>query len=345
MIVHLYVPEFFAQVQARAADRESSPVAVCDEARVLSVNTAGRQQGVKPGQLLENNQLPPEVERLEFDISIIEKQHSKLRRRLEKLSPIVENLELGEFFVEVENKDKVFDWFKQLDYPLPLTGAVAPTGWLARIVSRRQQAGEIICVEEDEYEEFVKKVQIDEIWGFGGEFVKTLADKDFKELGELYYLEEIDKRKLLGSDSRLLHQVFEGEDPRSINVFSRPRSLSRELVIPADKAQEKDEIIDKVDPVLDKFQARLQATVSLTHRLRVGLRFEDQRDLVRSHIFTAPVCDSNMLRFAFRQMMSSVALTVPVKTVAVETDIIVADLENYHRKSREAAMSFEVIDS
>ncbi len=343
MIIHFYVPDFPAYVQARAEDKEDQPVAVRDEGRVLAVNRKAQELGCQSGQLLESEQ-PEGLHLLELDIPAVKSAHRELRSQLEELSPIVENLELGEFFLERDDLEDVSNWFHNLEYEYPLTGAAAGTGWLARIVSRRQEVGAFEVVAEEDYERYVKNVQMDEIWGFGQEFVDTLKEKDFQKTGELFYLEETERRKLLGSDSRLLHQVFNGKDPRSINVFSRPRSLSRELAIPPETAQEKDAVIEKLDPVLNKFQERLEATVSLSHRLRLGLRFEDQRDLVRSHIFSTPVDDGEMFRFALRQMLASVALTVSLKTVVLEADIIVADLENYHLKPREAAMSFEIIN-
>ncbi len=345
MIVHLYVPEFPAHVQARSKGMEEQPVAICDEARILFANPAARKLGCRPGQLLEKENPASDIALLEFDLPEVKEVHYRLRRRLEKLSPIVENLELGEFFLEIDDQDKILNWFNNLGYDFPLTGGAAATGWLARIVSRRQDPGDFEIVKDDDYETSIKKVKIDEIWGFGSEFKTILKEKGFKEAGELYHLQEAEKRKLLGSDSRLLHKVFNKKEPRSINVFSRPRSLSRELAIPPDIACKKEKVIEKIDPVLKKFRTRLKATVSLAYRLRLGLRFENQQDLVRSHIFTTPVDDSEMFRFALRQMMAPVALTVPLKTVVVETDVIVADLENYHRKPREAAMSFEIIDN
>lgn len=344
MIVHLRVPDFCARVFQVEESLESKPVVVRDESRLISLTPEARALGLESGSLMENVEIPEEVIVKDFRLEEIVRVNRQFRQLAQDLSPLVEGLELGENFVEVESTASAKEWFKnQSDYDYPLAGAAAPTGWLARVVSGRQEAGEFEVVDVDDYEDTIQSVRLNEMWGLGSKVMETLAEHGIKQMGELFYLEETERRKLLGKYSRILHLLFNMEDPRPISVFSRPRSLSQEIPLAPEEKQQKDDLCEQLDEVMSRVQDRLLDTVSLAYRCRMGLRFEEEENLTRTHVFTTPTDDHELFSFAVRKMTADVALTKPAKSAAVETDVIVANIANYHSQPQEVPTDLEIL--
>ncbi len=302
--------------------------------------------GVQPGELLSEVEIPDAVEVIRFELDRLVETNQQLRREIQQLSPLIETLHLGEFFVEIEAENRLKNWFEgKILSGLPLTAGAAPSGWLAYVVSHRQSPGDINIISEEHFEETIHSVRREEMWGLGSKFIDILEEHGIKNMGELFYLQETERRKLLGSESRLLHKLFSRGDPRPMSVFSRPRSLSREVSIPPEEAREQNEICQRLAPVMEQFSERLQDTASLAYRLYVGLRFAGDKQLVRSYEFTTPTDEPELFEFALKQALADVALTAPVQSTAVELDVIVADLENYHRNLQEVPGEIEILES
>ncbi len=344
MLVHIYIPDFIARVQARSQGLVGEPVAVCDKSRIISINEPARKLGLKPGLLLGNQQFSSEINQLEFDLKPLTREQEKLRKRVQDLTPLLEILNLGEVLAEVEESEAVGNWLeRQNDEEMKFSAAVAPTGWLARIISRRRP--DDFTIVDENYRKTLMGVKIEDVWGLGHEFKDKMRQLGIEKMSEVYELSEMERRKHIGKNSRFLHQILNRVDPRPLSVFSRPRSLSREISLPPEESENKEQIRDIIDPVLKRFQTRLRASVSCSHRLRLALSFEHNSRIMRSHVFPQPVDEEKILKFALRQMLRGITLSEAVKSVVVEVDVIVADMENYHLKAQRGATDFEIIDN
>ncbi|GEM_PF-4074572 len=345
LIVNLRVPNFIVRVLQTGGSR-SVPAVVRDEGRIISANTAARELGVKAGALLSEIDIPDAVDMIRFDLESLVETNQQLRQEIQRLSPLIENLQLGDFFVEIESPERLEDWFDgEILSGLPLIGGAAPNGWLAYIVSHRLKPGDIKIISENDFEETIHSVSREEMWGLGSKFIDILEEHGIKNMGELYYLQETERRKLLGSRSRLLHKLFSRMDPRPMSVFSRPRSLSREISIPPDDARDQEAICRRLAPVMSQFSERLKDSASLAYRFYMGLRFSGDKQLVRSHEFTTPTDEPELFEFALGQALADVALTSPVLSIAVELDVIVADIENYHKNLQEVPGEIEILEN
>jgi nucleotidyltransferase/DNA polymerase involved in DNA repair len=344
MLAHIYIPDFIATVQARSQGLVGEPVAVCDKSRIISVNEPARKLGLKSDLLLEKQEIPPKINQLEFDLKPLTREQEELRKGVQDLTPLLEILNLGEVLAEVEETDAVKGWLdKQNDENFNLMASVAPTGWLARIISHRRT--DDFTIIDENYRESLMEVKIEEVWGLGHEFKDKMRQLGIEKMSEVYELSEMERRKQIGKKSRFLHQILNRVDPRPLSVFSRPRSLSREISPSPEGSENKDRIRDILDPVLKRFQTRLRASVSCSHRLRLAVSFENNSRIMRSHVFPRPVDEEKVLKFALRQMLRDITLSKAVKSVVVEVDVIVADLENYHLKAQRGATDFEIIDN
>ncbi|MFP4687132.1 MAG: hypothetical protein ACLFN5_03380 [bacterium] len=344
MIVHIQIPDFIAIVQARSQGLAGEAVIVSDNSQILSVNQESRQLGLRPGCFLENQVISADVHNLDFDLKPLNKAQAEFKNKVQKLSPLVEILNLGEVFIEVEDLQPVKKWFdKQENNCFPITAAAAPTGWLARIVSNRGSTDFVVI--DSDYREKLEEVKIAETWGLGSDFQSKMRRLEIETLAELARLSEMERRKHLGVKSRIVHKIFNRRDPRALSVFSRPRSLSREISLADEEKVNKDMIIKKIDPVLKLFQQRLRDSVSCTHRLRLVLDFQAGGRLLRSHVFPQPADDVRLFKLGLRKMLRDVVFSTAPKSVAVEADVIVADLQNYHLKAQEAATDFEIIEN
>lgn len=340
MIAHVRVPNFLARVIARHRDVEEQPIIVHDQSRILGVSARADEFDLAPGQFLDTVDIPDRVEKYEFDLDLFKKAQKNIRTDVQRLSPIAESLDLGEFLVDVESTEQFEDWFESMEQtPYPLTASLAPSGWLARVVSLRLGPGEYKVVEQDDYETVLKSVAVSEFWGVGDDITRSLQDVELKSMGEIFHLDDQDLRKLIGPGSRIFKKLFEGADPRPISAFSRPRSLSQELYLDEEDIESKKELKDASKKVLERFQNHLRSSASLAYRLTVTF-FRESKNEAISHDFTTPTDEVDVFSVALDRILSDVEELDGLKITA---DVIVGDVENYHASPQEDANDLEIL--
>jgi len=225
VIAHIRVPRFLTRVMATDESSLHEPIIVHDSSRILGSSTAAEELGFKSGLFLNRVDCPNHLIQKQFSLDRLEQSQQMLRGKIEHLSPVIETLELGEFLVDVENRERFETWFDQYhDSPFPLTAGIAPTGWLARIYSLRLNGGNWEWIDSSQYRESLETVEVSEFWGMGTELIEILREVDLKFMAEIIHLDETERRKLTGSSSRLFQKLLSESDPRPLNVFSRPSS-------------------------------------------------------------------------------------------------------------------------
>lgn len=332
MIAHIRVPHFLAHVMQEEND---SSLIVHDSSRILDVSPEAEEEGLESGLFLNTVELDEAINQVEFSLGSVEEAQEDLRIQIQKLSPVAETLELGEFLVDIDDRQHFESWFNENHgNPYPLTAAVASTGWLARVLSLRECSGDWAWVDESGYRERLKQVEVSEFWGFGPELMNTLNDVDLRWMSEILHLDETDLRQLAGVSSRIFDKLDNGLDPRPMNVFSRPRSLSVEL-----EPSSSDSLYQQGKGVLGQFQQQLQSSASLAYRLSLVL-YDDRENRRRSHELTTPTDEVEILNVAWNRMSDGVE---PENKAKISLDMIVGDVENYHRDPQEDATDIEIL--
>ncbi|MFB6355270.1 MAG: hypothetical protein ABEJ65_01995, partial [bacterium] len=276
-----------------------------------------------------------------FSIDLPYRVHSDILKTIQGLSPIVETLELGEWFVETGDGDQFRSWIEQFQekQPYPVSGALADSGWLARIISMRQSAGDWTVVDSGQFEEEIQSVERSEIWGLGSGVKQALKDADIETLGELYYQEEVEWRRLMGRASRNIHKIFNAGDPRPVSAFARPNSLSRELEL-EEKHDTTEDLLKFLEPHLEQFQEQLESSASLAYRIsfRAGSRGQEKRT------FTTPTDQVDLFKVALERILSEWELSELPPHCELELDVIVSDLKHYHQALQEDVTDIEIMD-
>lgn len=340
MIAHVRVPDFLARVAIQNHDIDGAPVIVHDRSRILGASREAREQELEPGHFMDTVEIPEGVRQIEFELDPYFEVQKRIRKEVQQLSPIAESLELGEFLVDVGSEERFRDWFDDLDHePYPMSAALSPSGWLARVISGRLEPGEHQVVSVENYQDRLQSVEVSEFWGLGNEVISTLRDVDLKSMSEIYHLDEPDRRKLLGKDCQLFHRLFEATDPRPISAFSRPQSLSQELYLDDEGIESKEELKDACRKVLERFQNQLRSSASLAYRLTVTF-YRNVRNEEISHEFTTPTDEVDVFNVALDRILSEVEELDGVK---IALDVIVGDIENYHAHPQEDAGDLEIL--
>jgi nucleotidyltransferase/DNA polymerase involved in DNA repair len=340
LIAHVRVPDFLARVAARNRSMEDGALIVHDRSRILGVSSAAREMGLSDGVFMDTVDIPGDVERVEFDLDEYHEVQKRIRKQVQELSPIAESLELGEFLADVDSVERFNEWFEeQEDTSLPLTAAIAPSGWLARVMSLRLGPGESTVVKTGEYQETLQSVDVTEFWGLGNKIISQLQEGDLKSMAEIYHLDETDRRKLLGAESQVFHQIFEATDPRPINAFSRPRSLSQELYLEEDGIDSKESLKEASESILEQFQQHLRSSASLAYRMTVTF-YRNVRNESVSHEFTTPTDEVDVFGVALDRILSEVD---DLDGLKIALDVIVGDVDNYHARPQEDANDLEIL--
>ena len=333
MIAHIRVPQFLSRVMAEDTDSPHPPLIVYDSARILASTPAAEELGLEAGMFLNRVDCPKQVIQKEFSLDRLEQSQRMLRKKIEGLSPVIESLELGEFLVEVDDRERFKTWFTQHHgSPFPFTAAIASTGWLARIISFRLNRGNWEWIRSDQYRESLRTVKVSEFWGMGSELVDTLQEVDLKYMAEIIHLDEPERRKLTGSSSRIFQKLLNGSDPRPLNVFSRPRVLSCEL-------RPGEELFARGMKAIKQFRQQLQRSASLSYRLSFTLH-QSGKDCEYSHEFTTPTNEVKLLGVAWRGICDAIA---GGKQARISLEMIVADVENYHRHPQSDPGELEIL--
>lgn len=321
------------RVMAEDTDTAHQPIIVYDSSRILESNSVAKELGLESGLFLNQVDSPPQVIQKEFSLDRLEQSQRMLRNHIENLSPVIETLELGEFLVDVDNRDRFETWFAQNhDSPLPLSAAVTPTGWLARIISFRLNGGHWEWVHSNQYRESLKSVKVSEFWGMGSQLIETLREVDLKFMAEIIHLDEPDRRKLTGSSSRIFQKLLTESDPRPLNVFSRPRVLSCEL-------SPQQELFTQGIEAIKQFCQQLRRSASLTYRLSLAL-YQSGKNRELSHEFTTPTDETEVLSVAWRRICDH---TTGGEEAKISLDMIVGDVENYHRNTQSDVSDLEIL--
>lgn len=342
MIGHLRIPNFYARILQERENLAGEPLLVVDHGRIIDVSPEAGELGYEADQLLEDEQIQ-NITRENFDLDFFLKKQKQIEQIMEDSTPIIESLVHGELFAEVEDEDTFREIFKTMKsrLDLPITGGLTATGWLARILSFRSEPNELSHIAKNSYETALQTVEVDEIWGLGDDFVSTLREEGTQSLSEVYHMNEADRRKRYGRTARALHRLFEGDDPRPLNPFSRPKSISQDFQVNADASNET--TLDQLKSTVRNLCSTLEGSKVLSHKIKITLRAESGKTQVNEHVFSNPTSQAESLLFAADSMFTKFTFEELPATMNVELTALVADVGSYHTEVEETHDELQIM--
>jgi nucleotidyltransferase/DNA polymerase involved in DNA repair len=328
MIAHLRIPSFWIKTFRKRQDLESGPLVIVDHSRILRASNEAEELGFHSGKLLEQLDVPESVETVSFELQPLEREQNEFTSAVQKISPMVEKFSLGELFVEITEPAEFEAIRESLPYDktVPVTGALTPTGWLSRIISRRTEPGEFRTIEKQSYRGAIQTVKQEELWGLGSRLNDLLKDQDFDVFAKIMDLAPEELRKRFGRHASVLETIIEGKDPRPLNPFSRPESIGRTLTI----TETGEKVSTKIQDLASELSDNLAASKSLTHRLHLESRSSNAQRTEASHEFTTPTAERETLVFTAESLLSKLNPDPPIE-LELKADSLVCDPDSYHR--------------
>jgi nucleotidyltransferase/DNA polymerase involved in DNA repair len=322
---------------ARSLQRKHSsdvPTIIVDHSRILHATPDARSRGFHVGKLLEDLSNVDDVQQLQFELDQLIDDHTNFLRAVQDITPMVENFALGELFVELDSDDRFHEIRRTLSdgFPLPVKGAASPTGWLAKILTEREDLGNFSIIDDTEYSGAIQTVKRAELWGLGQHFSQQMRKNDIESLAEIYHMSTAERQQLFQTKTAAIERIFEAQDPRPLNPFSRPESISQSRTISGQV--ERNTVLKKLKRTAEELADNLESSRSLTHQLFLISQPQEGRETIYNHVFPSPTDEASTLKFTVDSLFDDVSLDPPVK-LNLEVTNLVANPDTYHQTVEE----------
>jgi DNA polymerase-4 len=200
---------------------------------------------------------------------------------------------------------------------------LAPNKLLAKLASELDKPDGLTVVTAADIAARIWPLPVRRLNGVGPKANARLATLEIHSIGDLAQADPAWLIANFGSSyGRWLHQVSHGRDEREVQVFSEPKSISRETTFDRDLHPVRDR------PILGRIFTELceQLGDDLRRRHYVGrtvgvkLRFDDFRTVTRAHTLDQPTADPAAIRLAAGGCLKRVELDRRLRLLGVRVD-------------------------
>jgi len=162
----------------------------------------------------------------------------RVREAFDSFSPIVEPLSLDEAFIDLSGTERLFG--SALDAGRALkrrvlehTGlivsvGIAPTKMAAKILSDLSKPDGLLTLTADHVLTFLEPLPVERLWGVGRVTLERMHQVDIRTIGDLARHDVAALRHTFGSFGPHLHELANGNDPRSVIADWQRKSYGEE---------------------------------------------------------------------------------------------------------------------
>jgi len=200
---------------------------------------------------------------------------------------------------------------------------LAPNKLLAKLASELDKPDGLTVITEAEIASRIWPLPARRLNGVGPKTNARLESLGIRTIGELA---DADAAWLVAnfgaSYGRWLHQVSQGRDDREVQVFSEPKSISRETTFDRDMHPVRDraELGRTFTELCEQLGHDLQRRHYAGRTIGVKLRFEDFRTVTRAHTLEAPIMEPHAIRLAAGMCLKRVTLDRRIRLLGVRAD-------------------------
>jgi DNA polymerase-4 len=200
---------------------------------------------------------------------------------------------------------------------------LAPNKLLAKLASELDKPDGLTVVTQAEIASRIWPLPVRRLNGVGP---KANARLGLLEIHTIADLAQADPAWLVAnfgaSYGHWLHDASHGRDPREVQVFSEPKSISRETTFDRDLHPVRDRaLLGRIFTELcDQLGDDLQRRHYVGRTVGVKLRFEDFRTVTRAHTLDTPTDDPGAIRHAAGSCLKRVELDRRLRLLGVRVD-------------------------
>jgi DNA polymerase IV len=200
---------------------------------------------------------------------------------------------------------------------------LAPNKLLAKLASELDKPDGLTVISESDVASRIWPLPVRRLNGVGPKANTRLAALEINTIGDLAQAEPAWLVANFGASyGRWLHEASHGRDQREVQVFSEPKSISRETTFDRDLHPVRDRaILGRIFTELcDQLGDDLQRRHYVGRTVGVKLRFEDFRTVTRAHTLDAPTDDPGAIRHAAGSCLKRIELDRRLRLLGVRVD-------------------------
>ncbi|TDO83444.1 DNA polymerase-4 [Halanaerobium saccharolyticum] len=203
---------------------------------------------------------------------------------LKKYTPLVEKLSIDEAFLDVKGCDRLYGSAVEIakkiknevkkETELTISVGVSVNKFLAKLASDYDKPDGLTVIKKNDIKNFMRKLDIDQIWGVGDVFSSKLAEENIYKASDIwpYSLEELKKR--YGKAGVKLFFLSRGIDKREVKSQSQIKSISHEETF-ADNIEDRDRLFAYLFKMSEKVSFRLHSNSLKGSTVFIKVRYSD----------------------------------------------------------------------
>jgi DNA polymerase-4 len=255
-------------------------------------------------------------------------QHDTLLRVCEQFSPQIETAGLGQFFLDVSDMQALYPTEQQLAITLlnAITQhtnlwarvGIASSKFVAEQAARQVEdsSGSIVAPKRDR--EFLAPLPIDTLpRDTHPEILRRLGLFGIETLGQFAALSPAAVARQFGPQSRSVHDLARGIDPRPLDVTTPPPAVTHVAHFTRDPLRDRIPLMHSVARVARMVAETLDVAGFSAEGLRIVVTLEDDREVERATTIRPPTAQAERLAVTAQRVTSLMDISAPVTALRV----------------------------
>ena len=336
-ILHVDMDSFFVEVERRAdPSLRDIPVAVGGSGPrgvIASASYEARRHGVASAQPTATAmRMCPSLVVIQPSHRAYSEVSAEVFAIFRAFTPMVEGLSLDEAFLDIGGLRRhhrtpvaVGEAVRhriRSELCLPASVGVASNKMLAKLASEAAKPDGLRHVPSPDQLQFLHALPASSLWGVGPATLASLERLGVETVGDIAAIPAETLIGLLGPVSgRHLHQLSQGEDPRSVEPDSEAKSISVEETYPRD-LEGRGILESALLSQAQRLSSRLRRAGMAGRTVTLKVRFDDFTTLTRSHTTDAAYDAPRDLYREAIHLFSSVELRRPVRLLGLGAGLL-----------------------
>lgn len=333
-ILHADMDAFFSAVEQREnPDLKGKAVIVggvnlSNRGVVSTASYEARKYGVHSAMpVAQAKKLCPDGIYLPARHSLYQEASAEIFSVLKKYTPLVEKLSIDEAFLDVKGCERLYGSAVEIAQQikeevknkteLTISVGVSVNKFLAKLASDYDKPDGLTVIRKNDVKNFMRKLDIDKIWGVGDVFATKLAEEDVYKVSDIwsYSLEEL-KRKF-GKAGVKLFFLSRGLDKREVKSQGEIKSISHEETF-ADNINDHDKLFAYLFKMSEKVSFRLHSNSLKGTTVFIKVRYSDFSTYSRQKSLKVAVNSTEEIyRTAKKLLLTNKLLNKPLRLLGI----------------------------
>ena len=333
-VVHVDMDAFFASVETLLhPEYRGKPLVVGADPKigrgvVSTCNYEARKYGIHSAMpIREAYRRCPHAIFVRPDFASYERYSRMVRVVLDRFSPRVEPLSIDEAFLDMTGCEHFYPSLRAMGLAIKeaireatgLTASVgvAPNKFLAKLASDFDKPDGLVVVEPGQVQAFLDPLPVEKVWGVGqkgasrlrAHGIATVADLRRRSLAWL-------RREFGPAFGEHLYQLARGIDHRSVEPYSEPQSMSREITFDVD-VEDPSRLRSVLASLVADVGARLRREGRWARTVTLKVRYPDFTTITRRRTADRAFQDDDRIFALASALLGSVDTRRPVRLLGV----------------------------